>query len=91
MRSIEEIRGMAGAIKVKMLRRIPRINQCANTIGLAAAGMANDVKPDRLKTIKDELDNLAERQRSDGIAYAALRWALEITEDIEDDNLDLDS
>lgn len=89
---IEEsgIIGKAVQLKSAMLRRAEQIEQLAMTIGKAKAGLAPDVKKDRLDTMEIQLSNFAIKQEHDGIALATLRWVLSLTEDIDATNLQLE-
>lgn len=89
MRSEKEIIGKAANVKVAMRGRISRIEMLAANIGKAAAGLAPEIKEDRLETMKKELDVLSERQFVDAHLLATFRWALGITDDIDVTNLEL--
>mgnify|MGYP006897107423 CR=1 FL=1 len=47
--------------------------------------------PERLETLETEVHDAIVRQSRDGLMFATLRWALGITEDIDPDNLELDT
>tara|TARA_R110002096_G_scaffold51401_6_gene134412 strand:+ start:2829 stop:3101 length:273 start_codon:yes stop_codon:yes gene_type:complete len=86
----EQVIGKAGTIKLGMQKRAVRIKDLAAQIGLASAGLSPDVKPERLQTMQMEFSNAAEKQSTDGIMLAVLRWVLGCTEGIDPSNLELD-
>jgi hypothetical protein len=84
------IRNEAANRKIRLLNRGVKIRELAATIGLAKSGMAPDIKPQRLETIEQEFEVLTTRQLDEATVYATLRWVLDITEEIEPNNLGLD-
>jgi len=90
MRSKSEVVGKATQVKVAMLKRVQQIQQLSSNIGLAKAGMAPDIKQDRLETMEVQVKSLSLKQERDGMVLASLRWALGITDDVDATNLELD-
>jgi len=90
MREQSEVVGKATQVKVAMLNRVEQIKQLSSNVGLAKAGMAPDIKQDRLETMEVQLKSLALKQERDGMVLASLRWVLGITEDVDASNLELD-
>ena len=90
MKDESKVIGKAVQLKSAMLRRAEQIEQLATTTGKAKAGLAPDVKRDRLDTMEIQLSNFAIKQEHDGIALATLRWVLSLTEDIDATNLQLE-
>ncbi len=90
MRDKSEIVGKAAQVKVAMLSRVSQISELLSITAKARAGMAPDVKEDRLETIAIQIENLSKKQLNDGMVLASLRWVLGLTEDVDASNLQLD-
>ena len=90
MRERSEVVGKATQVKAAMLNRVEKIKQLSTNVGLAKAGMAPDIKQDRLDTMETEVKSLAIKQERDGMVLASLRWVLGITEDVDASSLELD-
>lgn len=90
MRSDQEIIGRAALLKGAILSRRDNIMQKSEIIAKAMSGIAHDVKPDRLETLRVEVLSLSEKQERDSLMFATLRWVIGCTEDIEPHNLQLD-
>lgn len=89
-RSESEIIQQAAIYKSALVRRAAKIRELVQTIALAEAGLASDVKPARLETMRSQLDNLSGKQAYDSCIYAALRWVLGVKQDIDHTDLELD-
>lgn len=89
-RSESEIIQQAAVYKSALVRRAAKICELVQTISLAQAGLAPDVKPARLETMISQLDSLSGKQSQDTFIYATLRWVLGVTQEIDLTNLELD-
>lgn len=90
MRDKKEVIGKAAELKLGLVSRGRQIMELSTLSSRARAGLASDIKPDRLETIEVQLNTLVAKQSRDSLYYATLRWALGITEDIDVNNLELD-
>lgn len=90
MREKNEVIGKAALLVRKLQGRAQRIVQLGTALAQRDAGIFTDVGPDRADTMRRELVVLGQRQASEGIELATLRWVLGVTEDIDPDNLELE-
>jgi hypothetical protein len=90
MRNEKEVIGKAAELKIGLVSRGRQIMELSTLSARARAGLAPDIKPDRLETIEAQLGSLGFKQMRDSLCFATLRWALGITEDIDANKLELD-
>ena len=80
----------AGVLKLALSKRAVRIMGMHHTLGAYDMGQARDLKPGRVETVRASLERASNKQARDGLIYASLRWVLGASDDIDDENLDLD-
>jgi len=89
MRERKDVLSVATNLKVRLINRGRRIEEFIAHIAKSGAGMVKKIHPDRLETMRVELDSAMLNQSRDVQQYATLRWILGVTEEIEPDNLEL--
>jgi hypothetical protein len=79
----------ATSLKIALLKRAKQIKELYETISLSDCRYVT-INPDRLNTIYNQIDRLREQQKRDSIIFATLRWVLGITNEVEENNLELE-
>ena len=91
MRTQDEVVGKAGLLKQKLLNRGRTMEQTISALAKSRAGLIRKINDERQETMERDLRNLTRKQEIDAIKYATLRWALGVTDDIDPENLELDT
>lgn len=90
MRNEQEVVQRAGQLKASLVARAAKLSELFGVLGAYNAGLTTDIKPERAETMVAQAEKLSNRQAREGLMFAVLRWALGITDGIDDSNLELD-
>jgi len=90
MRPTDDIMHVAVNLKLKLQKRSRKLLDLHTTLAHYDAGLAPHIKLDRIETMRVEVDKAAAKQAREGLIYATLRWVVGGSEEIDDDNLDLE-
>lgn len=88
MRSESEVRNQAVNLKAKLAKREKDLLELNSKIAANQMGIGVLVKPQMLEHMKKQLEERAAHQWRDRQNYAALRWVLGITQDIDVSDLE---
>ena len=89
MRTEDELLHVAVNLKLKLQKRSSKLLRLHAAIALYDSGQTRDIKPQRVETMRDEIEKATDKQAREGLMYATLRWALGGAEDITENDLDL--
>ena len=90
MRDDKEVVPVAQQLKVKIINRAAKMEEMVSRQAKSDAGMIRALHHEVYDTITRDLGVLKQSQQVDTCIYAALRWVLGITEEINLDDLGLD-
>ena len=88
MREESEIVRKAVSLKCSLVNRRTRLGEKMQQV--THAKIDGGMKPERLQTLEDEIEMMLNKQDTESMQYAVLRWALGYTEQVEPHNLELD-
>jgi hypothetical protein len=90
MKNRQELLSEAASLKLALVKRAQKLLLLNELTAKYDAGFAPDIKVQRYDTMREEYENLKQRQLEERHRYATIRWMLGITPDVDINNLELE-